>query len=236
MTTPTSDRTEHPTSSRSAARRPRAPDRADEAAAATRPEAATPTRPLRRIHEAAAETGLTPRAIRYYEELGLLRPAARSGGAYRLYDDDDLERLRFIKGLRDDAGFSLAEIAQLLEDEAARERNRARFRATRDAAERRAIVADALARADRQIELLRRKAERLAEMIAAAEARRAHLLEHLAELEPQVGLEPQAGRNPQAGLEPKAGRNPQAAGEGVRSSLTAEAEATSGPPDRPRHR
>src|ERR1019366_7311021 len=73
-------------------------------------------------HEAAAEAGLTPRSVRYYEEVGLLRPAARSEGDYRLYDETDLERLRFIKGLRDDAGFSLAEIAQLLEDEAARER------------------------------------------------------------------------------------------------------------------
>ncbi|MGD0409255.1 MAG: MerR family transcriptional regulator, partial [Candidatus Limnocylindrales bacterium] len=58
---------------------------------------------LLRIHEAAAEVGLTPRSVRYYEEIGLLTPAARSEGDYRLYDDTDLERLRFIKGLRDDA-------------------------------------------------------------------------------------------------------------------------------------
>ena len=35
---------------------------------------------LLRIQEVAADTGLTPRAIRYYEELGLLAPAARSDG------------------------------------------------------------------------------------------------------------------------------------------------------------
>ena len=46
--------------------------------------------PLLRIQEVAEETGLTPRAIRYYEEMGLLAPAARSGGAYRLYDAEDL--------------------------------------------------------------------------------------------------------------------------------------------------
>src|SRR6266567_1641785 len=100
---------------------------------------------LQRIQEVAAEVGLTARSIRYYEEVGLLAPAGRSEGAYRLYDADDLARLRFIKGLRDDAGFSLAEIKQLLEDEAARTRNRARFRTTTDTAERRAIVDDALA-------------------------------------------------------------------------------------------
>ena len=149
--------------------------------------AADPPR-LLRIQEVAAELGLTTRAIRYYEEIGLLEPAARSEGAYRLYDTDDLERLRFIKGLRDDAGFSLAEIASMLEDEVARTRNRERFRTTTDLAERRTILADAMARVDRQIEHLRAKAERLATMIAEAEARRRHLDEHRAELE--AGREP----------------------------------------------
>ena len=83
---------------------------------------------LLRIQEVAAEVGLTTRSIRYYEELGLLEPAARSEGDYRLFDASDLERLRFIKSLRDDAGFSLAQVGQLLEDEAARERNRERLR------------------------------------------------------------------------------------------------------------
>src|SRR5829696_2232108 len=103
---------------------------------------------LLRIQEVASQLGLTARSIRYYEEVGLLKPAARTEGAYRLFDADDLERLRFIKGLRDDAGFSLAEIAALLEDEVARARNRARFRSTDDAAERRAIIGDATARID----------------------------------------------------------------------------------------
>ncbi|MFL5647017.1 MAG: MerR family DNA-binding protein, partial [Chloroflexota bacterium] len=106
-----------------------------------------------------------------------------------LYDADDIERLGFIKGLRDDAGFSLAEIGQMLEDEAARTRNRARFRSTTDAAERRAIVDDALARVERQIASLRDKRDRLTEMIAEAEARRGHLRGHIAELD--AGLEPQ---------------------------------------------
>lgn len=148
----------------------------------------TPAPPLLRIQEVAAALGLTTRTIRYYEELGLLEPAGRSGGDYRQYDPDDIERLRFIKGLRDDAGFSLAEIGQLLEDEAARTRNRARFRTTSDAAERRAIVDDALARVERQIASLRDKSGRLTTMIHEAEDRRRHLQSHIAELE--AGLEP----------------------------------------------
>jgi len=139
--------------------------------------------PLLRIQEVAAETGLTPRSIRYYEEVGLLEPAARSEGAYRLYDASDLERLRFIKELRDEAGFSLAQIGQLLEDEATRERNRERFRATQDPTERRAILEDARDRVDRQIDTLQAKSKRLNEMIHAARERRAHLDGHLADLD-----------------------------------------------------
>jgi MerR family transcriptional regulator, repressor of the yfmOP operon len=138
---------------------------------------------LLKIQEVAAETGLTTRAIRYYEEVGLLEPAGRSGAAYRLYDDSDLDRLRHIKELRDEAGFSLAQIGQLLEDEAARERNRERFRATQDPKERRAILEDARARVDRQIATLEAKAERLTAMIDAARERRVHLEAHLTELD-----------------------------------------------------
>ena len=151
------------------------------------PDLQSPGR-LARIQEVAAEIGLTPRSIRYYEEIGLLEPAARSDGDYRLFDDDDVERLRFIKGLRDDAGFSLAEIGALLEDERARSRNRLRFRETTDLSERRAILADAMGRTDRQIESLRAKAQRIGAMIEEAETRRAHLERHLVELE--AGREP----------------------------------------------
>ncbi len=146
-----------------------------------------PTTRLLRIQEVASELGLTNRAIRYYEEIGLLKPAARTEGAYRLFGPDDLERLRFIKALRDDAGFSLAEIAALLEDESARARNRQRFQSTEDPDERRAILADATGRIDRQVETLRVKIARLEAMVAEAEGRREHLRQHAAELD--AGLE-----------------------------------------------
>jgi DNA-binding transcriptional MerR regulator len=143
---------------------------------------------LLRINEVAAETGLTTRAIRYYEEVGLLEPAARSEGDYRLYDASDLDRLRFIRDLRDDAGFSLAQIRQLLEDDAARERNRARLRETADPSERWALLTDARDRADRQIEILEAKAARLATMVQDARDRRAHLDGHLADLDREAAV------------------------------------------------
>jgi MerR family transcriptional regulator, repressor of the yfmOP operon len=143
--------------------------------------AVVPTRHLR-IQEVAAEVGLTTRSIRYYEEIGLLAPV-RSGGDYRLYEDEDVERLRFIKGLRDDAGFSLAEIGQLLEDEAARARNKARFKATDDPVERRALAIDGIARVDRQIETLRGKIARLRGMINDARVRRDKLAARVEEID-----------------------------------------------------
>ena len=152
------------------------------------PAAEATEEPLLRIQAVADQVGLTTRSIRYYEEIGLMKPAARSDGAYRLYDADDVARLQFIKALRDETGFSLAEIGQLLEDENARQSIGARFRATTDARERRALLHDGIARIDRQVATLKSKIQRIDEMIAAAEARRAHLKDHLAELEPGASV------------------------------------------------
>jgi DNA-binding transcriptional MerR regulator len=143
----------------------------------------TPEPRLLKINEVAAETGMTTRRIRYYEEVGLLEPAARSDGDYRLYDASDLDRLHFIRSLRDDAGFSLAQIGQMLEDEAARERNRERLRQATDPAERRVYLTDAYERVERQIALLDAKAARLASMIEDLHARRGRIRGHLAELD-----------------------------------------------------
>src|SRR5450759_843404 len=153
-------------------------------ASATRNPASDPPGPrLLRIQEVAAETGLTPRSIRYYEEFGLLQPAARSQGDYRLYDTSDLERLRFIRELRDDAGFSLADICLLLEDEAARIRDAERFRAVGDVEERKAILRGLLERIDRQVSTLEDKAARLRAMAGEANGRREPRGAHLHELE-----------------------------------------------------
>ncbi len=144
---------------------------------------------LLRIQEVAELVGLTSRAIRYYEEVGLLKPAGRSEGDYRQYDADDLERLHFIKAMRDDAGFSLAEIGQLLEDEEARNRSRERFQATSDPGERQAILRASAERLDGQLARLREKANRLNDMIAGVEERRERVDRRLAELQALVALE-----------------------------------------------
>jgi DNA-binding transcriptional MerR regulator len=51
--------------------------------------------------------------LRYYEREGLIEPAAKTGGGYRLYERDALRRIRFIKQAQE-CGFTLTEIRALL--------------------------------------------------------------------------------------------------------------------------
>ena len=64
------------------------------------------------IAEVCERTGLSPRTVRYYEEIGLLPGVRRSEGGRRVYGADELERLGFISRLKA-LGLSLAEIGEL---------------------------------------------------------------------------------------------------------------------------
>jgi DNA-binding transcriptional MerR regulator len=66
-----------------------------------------------RIGQASARAGLSTKTIRYYEEIGLIPPAKRTGNSYRIYTDIDVDRLRFIRSARA-LDFSLEDIEEIL--------------------------------------------------------------------------------------------------------------------------
>jgi MerR family copper efflux transcriptional regulator len=70
---------------------------------------------LMQVGDLARESGKTVRAIHLYEELELLKPAARSKGRYRLYGREALVRIRWIAKLQD-LGFSLTDLKTIVKD------------------------------------------------------------------------------------------------------------------------
>ncbi|MGH2349272.1 MAG: heavy metal-responsive transcriptional regulator [bacterium] len=57
--------------------------------------------------------GIEPKTLRYYDRVGLVRPSRRTPTGYRVYDDDALERLDFVRRAKA-LGMSLADIRRLL--------------------------------------------------------------------------------------------------------------------------
>lgn len=66
------------------------------------------------IGEAAKATGISVKMLRYYEEIGLVRPALRAYSGYRVYSDKNIAMLRFVRRARD-LGFQVKQIASLLD-------------------------------------------------------------------------------------------------------------------------
>jgi len=85
-----------------------------------------------KIDDVAKECGLTKRAIRYYEEIGLIPPPDRSEGGFRLYTDQHIERLKQIMNVRDVLGFSLQEVQEYISISDAFEERRLEYRAAKE--------------------------------------------------------------------------------------------------------
>jgi MerR family transcriptional regulator, copper efflux regulator len=65
------------------------------------------------IGQVAARAGVSAKTIRYYEDVGLIRPAARADNGYRAYSGTDVHVLRFVQRARS-LGFSVEECRRLL--------------------------------------------------------------------------------------------------------------------------
>jgi DNA-binding transcriptional MerR regulator len=116
------------------------------------------------IGEAAERTGLTQRTLRYYEEKGLLHAPERMEGGFRLYSQEDIERLERIKELKDLLGFSLADIKEMLDAEDVRLQIKAEWRKDADAAEKAARIRVSREMTLKQLALVEEKLTRMAAM------------------------------------------------------------------------
>jgi MerR family transcriptional regulator, thiopeptide resistance regulator len=101
-----------------------------------------------KVGELAATTGVTVRTLHHFDEIGLLRPGARTAAGHRLYAEPEVRRLYRILALRH-LGVPLSEIARSLDDPA------------RDLG---ALVAGQLAQVDRELAAVRHLRTRLAHL------------------------------------------------------------------------
>ena len=111
------------------------------------------------IGEAGELSGLPAKTIRYYEEIGLVRPSARAENRYRHYVARDVEKLRFVKRARE-FGFSVEQCRELLslyEDQ------------SRASAEVKAIAQQRIAEIERKIEELESLKRALSHLAAVCE-------------------------------------------------------------------
>lgn len=123
------------------------------------------------IGEVAERTGVTQRTLRFYEEKGLLQPAERMDGGFRLYSERDVEHIELIKRLQGLLNLSLAEIKEMVDAEALFNQMRATFRPDRDLPERKARIVRIREALSLQSEIVQRKMEQLLEMRSVIDER-----------------------------------------------------------------
>jgi DNA-binding transcriptional MerR regulator len=127
--------------------------------------------PYLQIGEVADRTGVTQRTLRFYEERGLLKPPSRMEGGFRLYSEEDVDRVEQIKRLQNLLGLTLAEIKDMVEAEETKTELRATYRPDLDVEERIARLVKAIEVTERQYAIIGTKVDALIEMKADLEAK-----------------------------------------------------------------
>lgn len=157
-------------------------------------------RPKYRIEQVADRLQTTKRTLRYYEEIGLLPPAERTEGGYRLYSEDDIARLERIQRLRDLVGFSLAEIRELIQADDERGLVKVAYQQETDPAAKLRHLEEAERLNRQQLAVVEHKIAGLEQMRHDILQRLAHNAEHKREL--QAALEGRASSAEQASNNP----------------------------------
>jgi DNA-binding transcriptional MerR regulator len=138
------------------------------------------------IGEVAERTGVTQRTLRFYVEMGLLKPPSRLDGGFRLYSEDDVRRVEEIKRLQTLLGFTLADIKEMVETEAIKMQIRAEYRRDADVSERKAKLARAVEVTERQTAVINQKLAALGEMKMHLEQKLAQYHSWIAQLDEQA--------------------------------------------------
>lgn len=120
--------------------------------------------PYLQIGEVADRTGVTQRTLRFYEERGLLKAPSRMEGGFRLYSEEDIDRVEQIKRLQNLLGLTLAEIKDMVEAEEAKIELRATYRPDLDAEARITRLVKAVEVTERQSEIIGTKIDALLDM------------------------------------------------------------------------
>lgn len=124
------------------------------------------------IGEAAARSGTSERALRYYQEIGLLTPCARTPGGMRRYSEEDLARVAHIRELQSVLGLNLDEIAVVLTSEDRLGEIKAAYKDTAtDARKRAALVTESLELQERLRETVKAKQAALEEFLSDLDGR-----------------------------------------------------------------
>ncbi|MPZ49265.1 MAG: MerR family transcriptional regulator [Dehalococcoidia bacterium] len=147
--------------------------------------ARTQDEPCIQIGEAADRTGVTQRTLRFYEERGLLKPPTRMEGGFRLYSQDDVDRVEQIKRLQSLLGLTLAEIKDMVEAEEVKEELRATARSDLSIPERISRIKKRIEVTQRQHDIISHKLAAMEEMKQDLEGRLEHNRATLAELDGQ---------------------------------------------------
>jgi MerR family transcriptional regulator, repressor of the yfmOP operon len=137
-------------------------------------DSAPPAR-LLKIGEVARRFGVSTRALRFYEEIGLLHRGATTDGGFRLYGDDDLARIEKILQLKGALNFTLDEIRQVIEDDDVLEALRHEGRNTDDREVKLGVVERYLAALDRQRRLVLDKRAQLDAYLEEIDAKAARI-------------------------------------------------------------